>query len=397
MNSLSYLLIALWAVIIYHHLVYPWLLKHLSQRAAQTALRHPADRPSTSSGPVSISKQPGIAILIPAYNEADVIADKIRNVASLDYPTDKLQLIIACDGCSDATATLARQTCQEPECSQLKVHVAEYQQNRGKVAVLNQTIGLLDCDIVALSDASALISVDALQQASQAFQDARTGVVAATYKLLNPGSQGEADYWQYQTRIKISEATLGSPVGVHGALYFFRRELFRALPADTINDDFILPMQIIRDGYRGVYLQDIVSLELEQASLQMDEKRRVRIAAGNLQQLIRLAALLLPRYKGTAFTFLSGKALRAVMPALLCLQLILCALLGTETAALGILALLQVLGFICAALSKYLPQKLVPGKLQTLFYLANGYRASLTGMLRYMCGLERGRWKSVSS
>ncbi|MBN3560853.1 glycosyltransferase family 2 protein [Aliamphritea spongicola] len=387
LSTLLFSLLAIcWGLIIYHHLLYPWLLGRLGSRNTRRTVTEPA----TSNW------QPTISLVIPAYNEAAVIADKIRNVASLDYPADKLQLIIACDGCSDATADIARRTAREAECRQIHIHIEDFQENRGKVAVLNDIISQLDCDIVALSDASALISIDALLQASQAFQNNQTGFVAATYKLLNPGSQGEADYWQYQTRIKCNEANIGSPVGVHGALYFFRRKLFSPLPADTINDDFILPMQMVMAGYKGVYLLDIVALELEEASLQMDEKRRVRIAAGNLQQLLRLARLTLPRYKGTAFTFTSGKALRALMPAILALQWVLCCLLAAESQLLLALSILQPLGFACAALSKQLPAGMLPGKIETLFYLANGYRASFTGMLRYCIGLERGCWKPVS-
>lgn len=388
LNLLSSLLLMFWAVIVYHHLIYPMLLSRLGRQS---------DNDSTTGAiqPMPGVKRLTISLVIPAYNEADVIADKIRNVASLDYPADKLQLIIACDGCSDDTAEIARKTAQEPECRQLQVHIEDFKENRGKVAVLNDIIGQLDSNIVALSDASALISIDALLQACDAFQDADTGFVAATYKLLNPGSKGEADYWQYQTRIKCNEANLGSPIGVHGALYFFRRQLFTPLAADTINDDFILPMQMVMAGYKGVYQQDIVALELEQASLQMDEKRRVRIAAGNLQQLLRLIKLTLPRYKGTAFTFVSGKALRALMPAILFLQWLLCCLLAGESQILLALSILQPLGFTCAALSKCLPARLIPGKIQTIFYLANGYRASFIGMIRYCCGLERGCWKSV--
>jgi len=239
--------------------------------------------------------------------------------------------------------------------------------------------------------------MDALLLAASHFCDCRIAVVAASYKLLQPGSDGEDTYWQYQSDIKLGEATLGDPIGVHGALYLFRRPLFKPLLADTINDDFILPMSMVTSGYRAVYEPKMVALELEQASRQMDLQRRVRLGAGNLQQLMRLPKLLAPSLGWTAFNFFSGKAMRAVMPLLIFIQLLLCTLLATYSLIFLTLSSLQLLGFFIAWLSGFLPQKSMHKYANILFYLANGYRCSLLGIVRYMLGLERGHWSSVTS
>jgi cellulose synthase/poly-beta-1,6-N-acetylglucosamine synthase-like glycosyltransferase len=221
-SSLEALLLTLfglaWLLIIYHHLVYPLILKFVYTQSIS-----PSQADALQED--EISSLPHICILVPAYNEGDVIADKIRNVASLDYPKNKLSLLIACDGCSDDTADIVRKTLLEPEVHELKVELIEYLENRGKVAVLNQTIPQLECDIVGLSDASALISFDSLIICARQFYDDKLGILAATYKLLKPGSNGEKSYWQYQTKVKEIESSLGSPIGVHGALYFFRQHL----------------------------------------------------------------------------------------------------------------------------------------------------------------------------
>jgi len=382
------LIILVWCFIIYHHLVYPFILKHLPKY-------HP---PRTPPRRLSCDAYfPSVCVLIPAYNEEAVIADKIRNLSCLDYPQDKLRVVIACDGCTDKTAIKASQCALELENSQLKIDIIEFRDNRGKVSVLNQMIAEIQDDLIALSDASALISMDALLLAASHFCDCRIAVVAASYKLLQPGSDGEDVYWQYQSDIKLGEATLGSPIGVHGALYLFRRPLFKPLLADTINDDFILPMSMVTSGYRAVYEPKMVALELEQASRQMDLQRRVRLGAGNLQQLIRLPKLLAPSLGWTAFNFFSGKAMRAVMPILILVQLLLCILLATHSLIFLTLSSLQLLGFFIAWLSGYLPQKSMHKYANILFYLANGYRCSLVGIVRYMLGLERGHWSSVTS
>lgn len=385
------LLALLWLLVVYHHLIYPLLMQRLTAKAATQT-----DKPRQ---PIALRS---ITILVPAYNEADFIADKIRNVASLDYPADKLELFIACDGCQDKTAEIARRTAQEWQNSALKIHIIEFANNRGKVAVLNRLIPQIDADIIALSDASALISVDALQRANQHFAEQSVGVVAATYKILNPGSEGERQYWDYQIKIKRGEAAIGSPIGVHGALYFFRKALFQPLPTDTINDDFILPMQIISQGYQGIYDCQLIALELEVASLAMDQKRRLRIAAGNFQQLIRMPKLCSPQLGGTAFSFISGKALRAIMPLILLLQWLICLSLASESGAFFSLAALQLLAFFSARLSLLLPEHLWPKNplckaLKLGFYLLNGYWSSLIGTLRYIAGLDRSPWKSVDA
>lgn len=384
------LLAILWGIMIYHHIIYPMIMMRLQHYNNEL-----------KTAPLPAFQNRSITILVPAYNEQDVIADKIRNVASLDYPNDKLKLIIACDGCQDNTANIARKAASEWYSKDLCIQIIEFKKNHGKVALLNQLIPDISSDIIALSDASALISMDALKLANKHFEYDEVGVVAATYTLLNPGSEGEKQYWDYQVTIKQGEAAMGSPIGVHGALYFFRQHLFEPMPADTINDDFILPMKIVGRGYQARYDTSLIALELEQASLAMDQKRRIRIAAGNFQQMLRLPELLSPGLGGTALNFLSGKVLRALMPLMILAQLSICAVLAFNSMIFLILAVLQVLGFILARLSLLLPNGELPKHkifkpIKLAFYLTNGYYSSMIGTFRYLLKLDRGHWQSVS-
>jgi len=393
-SSLEALLLTLfglaWLLIIYHHLIYPLILKFVYTQSIS-----PSQADALQED--EISSLPHICILVPAYNEGDVIADKIRNVASLDYPKNKLSLLIACDGCSDDTADIVRKTVLEPEVHELKVELIEYLENRGKVAVLNQTIPQLECDIVGLSDASALISFDSLIICARQFYDDKLGILAATYKLLKPGSNGEKSYWQYQTKVKEIESSLGSPIGVHGALYFFRQHLFTPLPLDTINDDFIIPMEIVAAGYKAQYDTNIIALELEQATNEMDQKRRIRIAAGNFQQAIRLIKLLHPKHKGTAFTFFSGKAMRAMMPLILALQWLVSLALTSISPLFLAFAAVQLMSVMLARYSNQISSDRIPKVLAVIFYLINAYFSSLIGVISYLLGKQKGAWKTVST
>lgn len=380
--------------VIYHHVGYPLLLRLLASKMKQR-LVIPYSRGYAASA--HDRRLPTVHLIIPAHNEGDYIAEKIRNVAALDYPQEKLRVSVVCDGCTDNTATVARGVHQEPECVHLQLEVLEHRLNRGKVAVINESVAASKADLVALSDVSALISTDALLVAAAHFNRRRIGVVAGSYQLWAPGSLGESAYWNYQTNIKLSESSLGSTLGVHGAFYVFRRRLFEPLAADTINDDFILPMSIVNKGFRAVYEPRICALELEQSDPRLDFARRVRIAAGNAQQALRLTPQLEAKQVANVFNFLSGKVLRVAMP-----YLMLGVLAGSVwlsvagSAVFAALLALQLAGMVLSALPTLAPHRRWPSVVKGLNYLVVGHAANLQGSLGYALGYYRGRWTRAS-
>jgi cellulose synthase/poly-beta-1,6-N-acetylglucosamine synthase-like glycosyltransferase len=378
------------AVIVYHHAVYPVLLGWLAGRKAGRA----DDRPQQGK---TIGDLPTIALLIPAYNEAEHIADKIRNIGALSYPSQNLQVNILCDGCSDNTAQLARQVAREPECQHLELTITEFTRNRGKVAVLNEAIGECDTEIIALSDVSALVSIDALLRLAEQFAQPEVGIVSSNYRLLNPGSEGEAVYWVYQRRLKQKEAAVAGLIGAHGAFYAFRRALFRPLEPDTINDDFILPMRIVSNGHLGIYSPDINSIELEKASQQTDSHRRRRIAAGNVQQALRLRGLLAPRFGGLAFAFGSSKVLRVTMPWMMLTAFVGSIALSPSSPFFALLTAMQLLLY-SIAVGNLVSDTSFGGRVgRALAYLVNGHFATLAGTVEYAQGHWRQGWQRSNS
>lgn len=379
-------------LVVYHHLVFPAVLKNLTGRTLcyepNVAVRGYRDCKNDI-------QLPTITVIVPAHNEEAVIADKIRNLAVLDYPVSRLKVLVVCDGCTDGTAVAARKAYGQPENSHLDLTLRELPKNRGKVAVLNSFIPKAGTELIALSDASAMISVDALLVAAAHFADARVGVVSGTYRLLKADSAGEAAYWRYQTTIKRGEAVLGAPMGTHGAFYLIRRELFTPLPDDTINDDFILPMEIVAGGHRAIYDPSILALEIECSNQAMDHHRRRRIAAGNLQQIIRMRKLLHPRYRGIAFAFASGKALRAVMPFNLLIVFLGSMYLAPSRPFFAMVWVVQCLVYGIAAYRQAILPRPVSSIVATIHYLVCGHAAGLIGGLRYLLGLESGRWSRV--
>ncbi|NVD06722.1 glycosyltransferase family 2 protein [Vibrio sp. JPW-9-11-11] len=378
-------------LIAYHHVGYPMLLSWVSKVQPSQPLEAVARGYKQARQDTHCLS---ITILVPAYNEQLWIADKIRNLACLDYPRDKYKVIVVCDGCSDKTVEIAEQTIQEAICSDTHFEIRAYDDNRGKVSILNQQIARIDTDIVALSDVSALISVDALWIANQHFQQPNIGVVNGHYQLFETNNHGENRYWQYQSRVKMNEAKLGSTLGAHGAFYLFRTDLFDMMDNNTINDDFVIPMQIVRRGYVATYEPRIMALEMEATNTANDYQRRLRISAGNMQQAILLFDMFLPKYRGVAFAFFSGKGLRLLTPYLLLACLISSALLASYL--LFKVALVSQLTIYGLALLSHQFPTLFRHKVCTLVrYVVAGHWANLIGGLRYLFGLESGKWSRI--
>ena len=370
-------------LIVYSHLIFPLILKRINKSVKKNNFKKK-----------QLNHYPSITLFIPAYNEEEYIADKIVNLSTLDYPSNKLKIIIYCDGCTDHTALEAQNAINNPFCKDLNINLIQARKNIGKIAVLNNIIPTITSDIVALSDVSALLSMDALLVAAQHFQKKGIGFVGATYDFMNYANAGEETYWRYQRKVKEGESSLGAPIGCHGALYFFRKELFISLKADTVNDDFIIPMNILAQGYKGIYEPEIMALELEETEDNQDFNRRIRIAIGNVQQVFRLFYLLNPQKGGVALNFFSGKALRAFMPIFLILSFVGSYLLSrSENSALSLLFTAgfysQVLLYATSIAEPILPKSKI---VKSIHYIVSGHFAGLIGLCKYMTGQHQRKW-----
>ena len=381
----SLLVLALW-VLLYHHIIYPILLDRLARA------RRGASRP-TSPADVPADRLPNVAVVMPAYNEERYIAEKISNLAALDYPRDRLRIVIALDGSRDATRERAIEALSRlPPGHGIELIV--FPRNRGKVAVLNDCISDVDAEIVALTDTSALMPADCLRKVAAHMASPDVGVVFATYNLIDAGSEGERRYTDYQTKLKDDESSLDSAIGGHGALYFIRRSCCQPMPPDTINDDFILPMSIVASGSRGVYDRSIVASELERTQSEQEFKRRVRIGAGNMQQTLRLTKLFDPRRPWLAFAFASGKGSRPFMPFVGLLAILLTAILaGLGHTVYLVLLLIEMSALAAAVIVILVRTPSTPRLLSWLGYLVEGHFASLIGSLQLMLGIRLKHWQ----
>lgn len=273
------------------------------------------------SSPRKQSIEPSVSLLVAAYNEAAAIADKIRNSLALDYPVDKLEVVVASDGSKDATAEIVRSLAAAEASG--RVRILDFEKNRGKTAVLNDAVRELRGEVVAFSDATSMLATDSLRILVQSFSDPRVGAASGVYRLLKKdqahlGSQEDL-YWKYETFLKVQEARLGAFTGAHGSLYAIRRELYPFPPEGTINDDFTIPMRILESGHRVAY--ETAAVAYEEANEMEGFSRRVRITAGNIEQLREIKSLIWPPRPFVLFCLLSHKTGRLLVPVFMLIAL----------------------------------------------------------------------------
>jgi cellulose synthase/poly-beta-1,6-N-acetylglucosamine synthase-like glycosyltransferase len=255
--------------------------------------------------------EPYVTLVIPVYNESGVIAAKIRNSASLDYPVNKLEVLIASDGSSDDTVETAQRLSDGT-----RIRVLAFSQNRGKISVLNDAVQEARGEIIVFSDASAILDSGSIRQLVANFADPEVGAVSGIYRVRHAsearlGIQEEI-YWKYETFLKIQESSLASILGGHGQILGVRKDLYPYPPAGTINDDYVIPVRILASGKRVVY--EPLAVAFEEAKEMVGFQRRVRIMAGNMQQLREIKGLSWPPQTLPLFFFLSHKVLRSVVP-----------------------------------------------------------------------------------
>ncbi len=337
-----------------------------------------------------------ITLIVPAYNEERVIRDKLENCQWLSYKRNKLEVIVASDGSSDHTADIVR----DYAIADPIIRLIAYPERRGKTAVLNDTIPQAAGEIIVLSDASSLLSIDCLEQLARHFYDDTIGCVSGTYKLIDIGadthSASEGAYWRYETAIKASQGKLYALLGAHGALYAFLKKAFRPLPEKAINDDYLIPARIMQQGYKAVYESEAIGLELAQADRASEFKRRIRIMAGNFQQVALLKGLLSWRHKKIAFHFMSHKVLRLAAPFLLLAIFVLNILLTGQGALYRWLLWAQCAFYLAAALGyigERLQMRIKPLYIAFYFNLINV--TTFFGFYRWLRGKQSVKWERV--
>ncbi|GIV32554.1 MAG: glycosyl transferase [Chitinophagales bacterium] len=263
---------------------------------------------------------PEVTVLVAAYNEADCIEDKIRNCLDFDYPSGKIHFLFITDGSDDGTP---EQVAKYPQITLL--HQPE---RRGKIAATNRAMRYVKTPLVVFTDANTMVNRDAIRQMVRHFANPRVGVVAGEKRIAmkekdDASGAGEGIYWKYESFLKRLDSELYSVVGAAGELFSIRTNLFEPVPEDTIVEDFFMTLRIACKGYVIVYEPRAFAVESPSASVREELKRKIRIAAGGMQAIIRLAPLLnIFKYGVLSFQYISHRVLRWTL-APLCLPVLL--------------------------------------------------------------------------
>ena len=340
---------------------------------------------------------PTMTLMICAYNEEDVVAEKMVNTRALDYPKDKLRIMWVTDGSNDRTNELLA---AYPE-----VDVVFSPERRGKTAALKHGLRELQTRYVAFTDANTMINPEALREIARLFMDPTVGCVSgekrvAARKEGEMAAEGEGLYWKYESTLKRWDSELYSAMGAAGELYAIDPALARDVPDEALLDDFMMSMYIVDEGRRIAYTPDAYAREYGSANIYEESKRKRRIAAGGLQSIWWLRRMLNPfRQPVVAFQFISHRVLRwSITPVAMILLLLANIALVVMGAGLfyQVILVLQVL-FYLMALCGWLQSRV--GRKNKLLYTAYYFMFMNFNVFRGMAYLKShsksGTWEKA--
>lgn len=340
---------------------------------------------------------PTCTLVIAAYNEEGLMLEKIQNTLSLTYPKGKLDLIFITDGSTDRSPELLARYPQ--------IKLMHQKERLGKVAAIHRAVEQVQTEIIIFTDANTTLNRDALINIARHYADKQVGAVAGEKRVQievqsDAGTAGEGIYWKYESQLKKWDSELYSVVGAAGELFSVRRELVEPVPEDTILDDFMISMLIAAGGYRIVYEPEAYAIEAASENVNEELKRKIRIAAGGIQSIIRLRGLLNILNHGIlSFQYVSHRVLRwTITPFLLIVVFILNAAITFLTGELLYSLLFAVqLCFYLSALSGFIFEK-KQVRIKAFFipyYFCIMNYAIIIGIIRYMSKGQSAIWEKA--
>jgi poly-beta-1,6-N-acetyl-D-glucosamine synthase len=287
------------AAVGYVYVGYPLLLLGWSRLAARPVRK--------------ASYEPRVSLVIAAYNERFNLAAKVDDCLALDYPAEKLEIVLSLDGSTDGTSLVAEE-CQRrhPE-----VTVVPTSHHLGKAAALNRGMQAASGEVVVFCDVRQHVDAAAIRELVANFSDPAVGAVTGELMLLDDSHRLAGDgvglYWRYEKRLRAMESAVHSTVGATGALYAVRRSLLAPLPERAILDDMIVPLRAVLAGHRTVFEPRAQAYD-RVCPPELEFPRKLRTLVGNFQLLRVMPQLLDPRRNPVFLQFVSHKVGRLLVP-----------------------------------------------------------------------------------
>lgn len=376
--------IVFWSSVValcYTYVGYPLLVLLVSLLRARKVLRAPFE--------------PTVSVIIAAYNEERDLREKLENTLALDYPADKLEIIVTSDCSTDRTDEIAR------EFASSGVRLHRQTERLGKTAAQNTAVALACGEVILFSDATTLYEANVLRVMMPDFADATVGCVAGRLVYIDPAESsvghGAVSYWNYETFLKRHESRACSLIGASGCLYAVRRNAYVPMYNEACSD-FLIATKMVEQGLRTVYEPDAVCTEETNRRADKEMRMRVRVITQTFTDLWRHRAMMNPLRTGFyAIQLLSHKVLRYFVPVFLMLLLVSSAILAPRSLVYTVALVAQLL-FYVAAFTGFLLERAAINRLRLLalpqyFVLANV--ASVIAGYKFLSGERYARWEPI--
>jgi len=376
------------AVILYTYFLYPMILFFCYALAQlRRDLGYLLVRRDRRSASFAFDELPGVSFLIPVHNEQQVLADKLANLRELDYPRDKLQVVFVSDGSTDRTNEILGGL-TDPNIETLVLLT-----RGGKSVALNHAVARAQHNILIFSDGSTLFAPDAVQKLVRHFVDSSVGAVcgALRFRASVESQQTEGIYWKYESMLRLMEARLGITLTASGAIYAIRRNAFIPLSPNVILDDFIIPMNVRKCGYRVLYDPEAVATDVAPNTIAGEFARRVRLAMGSFRAFWDLTRV--PLDISTRLAFYSHKVLRWTVPWFLIVLLVSNLVLANRP-FYKIVLLFQLAFYLWAGLGFLFRERARRFRFASLgYFLLAMNLAFLVGFVRSLVSTEKAIWQ----
>ena len=339
---------------------------------------------------------PDVTLLVCAYNEEDIIREKIQNSFELDYPPEKIKIVIASDGSTDKTNDIVREFKDE------RLILIDYPEREGKMSVINRTVPKLESEIVVFSDANTMYQKDCIKKIVRNFNDPTVGGVSADVILHSEETtfgRSESLYYIYERWIQQKESDYGSIIGADGGMYAIRRDLFVPPSPNIILDDFVISMNVVINGKRLVYEKEAIGHERSSSSYNVEYLRKSRVIAGAVQSVMQKEGVPPINQKGVFFCYASHKLIRWMIPVLIIVLFAANASIFFSSYNGGVYSvtmLAQVLFYLMAVLDMFIAKKHKLPLTSIPFYFCLVNSAALYGIYKGILNKQPVTWRKFS-
>ncbi|TQV88882.1 glycosyltransferase family 2 protein [Aliikangiella coralliicola] len=360
---------------------------------------------SKFKSPVShspIKEYPTVEVIIVVRNAESYVAEKIASIQNLDYPADKIRTLFISDNSTDGTVDVINKLTEVENDTdgvegQEKIRVVDNEFKSSKSACLNQAIKLSNADLLLLTDIRQTLESDSLQKLARHFSDDSVGAVSGELVLRdsdgNDFGSGMDAYWRYEKFIRHHESLVDSVPGVTGAIYAMRRELYQDIPAETLLDDVLIPMNLILKNKKVLFEPEAIAYDIPSSDIGREKIRKTRTLAGNWQLLQLRPMLLNPLKNRIWLQFISHKILRLISPLCLLLMFFASILAAKDSAFFVLVSVLQIVvyGTLLVALKKQQLLKHKPIKIAYSFMVLMYF--TVLGFLFFVSKKHLQIWK----